>query len=288
MLVVFVCALLTGATGSPDAPVAEAAMQGDADAVRALIESGADVDAALGDGMTALHWSAERGDSEIAALLLNAGAEVESTTRLGAYRPLHLAAKGGHTPVVQALLQAGATPKAGTTTGDVTPLHLAAASGSASSVATLIKGGADVDRGETAWGQTPLMFAAAAGRVEAIRALLDGGAAADIRADVLDMPTRDLEDRGDQTEQRRRAEAEARGEPLEPAAEPRDRAASGAAGGIDINEAQRDRVAQPLSHAQLVGGYGGLTALLLAVREGYSAAAVALLEGGADIDLTGG
>ncbi len=263
-------------------------MQGDADAVRALIESGADVDAALGDGMTALHWSAERGDSEIAALLLNAGAEVESTTRLGAYRPLHLAAKGGHTPVVQALLQAGATPKAGTTTGDVTPLHLAAASGSASSVATLIKGGADVDRGETAWGQTPLMFAAAAGRVEAIRALLDGGAAADIRADVLDMPTRDLEDRGDQTEQRRRAEAEARGEPLEPAAEPRDRAASGAAGGIDINEAQRDRVAQPLSHAQLVGGYGGLTALLLAVREGYSAAAVALLEGGADIDLTGG
>lgn len=288
MLAVFVCALLTGATGSPDAPVAEAAMQGDADAVRALIESGADVDAALGDGMTALHWSAERGDSEIAALLLNAGAEVESTTRLGAYRPLHLAAKGGHTPVVQALLQAGATPKAGTTTGDVTPLHLAAASGSASSVATLIKGGADVDRGETAWGQTPLMFAAAAGRVEAIHALLDGGAAADIRADVLDMPTRDLEDRGDQTEQRRRAEAEARGEPLEPAAEPRDRAASGAAGGIDINEAQRDRVAQPLSHAQLVGGYGGLTALLLAVREGYSAAAVALLEGGADIDLAGG
>jgi ankyrin repeat protein len=288
MLAVFICALLTGATGSPDAPVAEAAMQGDAGAVRALIESGADVDAALGDGMTALHWSAERGDSEIAALLLNAGAEVESTTRLGGYRPLHLAAKRGHTPVVQALLEAGATPKAGTTTGDVTPLHLAAASGSASSVATLIKGGADVDRGETVWGQTPLMFAAAEGRVEAIRALLDGGATADIRAAVLDMPSRDLEDRGDQTEQRRRAEAEARGEPLEPAAEPRARAASGAAGGIDINEAQRDRVAQPLSHAQLVGGYGGLTALLLAVREGYSAAAMALLEGGADIDLTGG
>ena len=290
VLGVSVCALLTWAAAPPDAPVAEAAMRGDAAEVRALIEAGADVNAALGDGMTGLHWSAERGDSDVASLLLSAGAQVESTTRLGAYRPLHLAARGGHTSVVRELLQAGALPNPGTTTGVVTPLHLAAASGSASSVAVLIEYGADVDRGETAWGQTPLMFAAAAGRVQAIRALLDGGADADLRAHVLDMPTRDADDGEDQAERRERMRAPERDEPPTPQANATERsgqapaAGSAPAGGVDVNEAQRDPVPQPLSHAQLMGGYGGLSALLLAVREGYSGAAMALLEGGADID----
>ncbi len=285
-------------------------MRGDAAQVHALIDRGEDVNAALGDGMTALHWSAERGDSDIASLLLSAGAQVESTTRLGAYRPLHLAAKGGHASVVRALLQAGAIASPETTTGNVTPLHLAAASGSASSVAALIEYRAEVDQRETAWGQTPLMFAAAAGRVQAIRALLNGGAPIDSRANVLDMPTRDAEDRADQAEGRQRTRAAEQGEPRTSQAtgtesrRPRttateipDRvpgAGSGGAGAgaapgeIDINEAQRDRVAQPLSHAQLVGGYGGLSALLLAVREGYSSAAMALLDGGADIDYVSG
>jgi ankyrin repeat protein len=284
-------------------------MRGDAAQVRALIDRGEDVNAALGDGMTALHWSAERGDSDIASLLLSAGAQMESITRLGAYRPLHLAAKGGHASVVRALLQAGAIASPETTTGNVTPLHLAAASGSASSVAALIEYRAEVDQRETAWGQTPLMFAAAAGRVRAIGALLDGGAAIDSRANVLDMPTRDAEDRLDQVDGRRQTRAVEQGEPrtsqatgteartprtIATEAPNRVSAGSGGAGAgaapgeIDINEAQRDRVAQPLSHAQLVGGYGGLSALLLAVREGYSSAAMALLDGGADIDHVSG
>ena len=290
MLGVSLCALLTWAATPPGAPVAEAAMRGDVAGVRALIEQGEDVNAALGDGMTALHWSAERGDSEVTSLLLGAGARVELVTRLGAYRPLHLAAERGHAAVVRALLQAGATPDPETTTGSVTPLHLAAASGSASSVAVLMEYGADVDRRETAWGQTPLMFAAAAGRVQTIRALLDGGAAIDSRANVLDVPTRDAEDREEQAERRQRTGAAERYEPPRPQANASGRsrrapaAGSSGAGDIDVNEAQRDRVAQPLSHAQLVGGYGGLSALLLAVREGHAAAAMALLDGGAEID----
>jgi ankyrin repeat protein len=295
VLSVLVCALLTWAATPLEAPVAEAAMRGDATAVRALIESGADVNAALGDGMTALHWSAERGDDDIALLLLSAGATVEPTTRLGAYRPLHLAAKGGHTSVVRALLEAGALPNPGTTTGVVTPLHLAAASGNASSVAVLLEHGADVDRGETSWGQTPLMFAAAAGRVETIRALLDAGAYVDMTAQVLDLPTRDSDDGEELAERRQRLrlpEAEYPYQQLSTASEPqnpgRGPAAESPTPGVEVNEAQRDRVPQPLSHAELVGGYGGLSALLLAVREGYSEAAIALLEGGADIDRVSG
>ncbi len=41
---------------------------------------------------------------------------------------------------------------------------------------------------------------------------------------------------------------------------------------------------QPLSYAELVGGQGGLTALLYAAREGHAEAVSALLDGGADVD----
>ena len=57
-----------------DSRVADAAMHQDAAAVRALLRQGADVNGAQGDGMTALHWAAERGDQELTALLLSAGA----------------------------------------------------------------------------------------------------------------------------------------------------------------------------------------------------------------------
>jgi hypothetical protein len=44
--------------GPADTPVADAAMQGDIDVVRSLLKEGMDVNAAQGDGMTALHWAA--------------------------------------------------------------------------------------------------------------------------------------------------------------------------------------------------------------------------------------
>ncbi|MSO36023.1 MAG: ankyrin repeat domain-containing protein, partial [Acidobacteria bacterium] len=52
------------------APVADAVMNRDAEAVRTLIKNGADVNAAQGDGMTALHWAARNGDVELTRLLL--------------------------------------------------------------------------------------------------------------------------------------------------------------------------------------------------------------------------
>src|SRR5512145_2247405 len=65
--------------------VADAAMRGDTDRVRALLRDGADVNAAQGDGMTALHWTALTGDLEMARMLLYAGANVKASTRLGAH-----------------------------------------------------------------------------------------------------------------------------------------------------------------------------------------------------------
>ena len=83
-----------GAAPSPS-PVADAAMKGDRDAVRALLKQGADVSAAKGDGMTALHFAAERGDAAMTEMLVYAGANVAAVTRIGQYTPLHLASRAG-------------------------------------------------------------------------------------------------------------------------------------------------------------------------------------------------
>ena len=85
---------LAGASPSTS-PVADAAMRADRDGVRALLKQGADVGGAQGDGMTALHWAAERGDVALADMLLYAGANVAAVTRIGQYTPLHLASRAG-------------------------------------------------------------------------------------------------------------------------------------------------------------------------------------------------
>ena len=100
---------LAGAAPSTS-PVADAAMRGDRDGVRALLKQGADVGAAQGDGMTALHWAAERGDAALADMLLYAGANVAAVTRVGQYTPLHLASRAGSVPVVAGAAQGGREP----------------------------------------------------------------------------------------------------------------------------------------------------------------------------------
>ena len=75
--------------------VAEAAMRGDSDTVRALLQKGTDVNVALSDGMTALHYAAARGDAKMAEMLLYAGANANAKTRVNEYTPLHLASEAG-------------------------------------------------------------------------------------------------------------------------------------------------------------------------------------------------
>ncbi len=284
----------------PDAPMADAAMRGDAEAVRALLADGADVNAAHGDGMTGLHWVALNGNAEIARLLIGAGAALEAGTRLGAHTPLHVAARAGHGEVVEILAGAGADAAVLTETG-AAPLHFAAAAGDVRAVAVLLEHGAPVDAREPEWGQTPLMFAAALGRTEAVVALLEAGADATATARVMDLVERDIADRA--SERRRRAEiaalrggTDAQTYPVE----------SGVAGVVDRNaaaaspsrETQARDAAQealeaqrrtgepiPLNYAGLIGQHGGLSAIHLAAREGQTATVMALLDGGVDIDL---
>lgn len=194
-------------------PVADAARRGDSTGLKALLSQGADVNAPQGDGMTALHWAAERGDQAMADMLIFAGSNVSAVTRLGHYTPLHLAARSGSAPVVAALLKAGASVSALTSTGGVTPLHLAASSGNPAVVTQLLDKGADINATETEWHQTPLIFATAADRVEVVRLLLARGADAKLKTKALDMTKFGAESRQAQALQRQMLQnAVARGE----------------------------------------------------------------------------
>ena len=274
----------------PEAPVADAAMRGDVEAVRELLAAGADVNAAQGDGMTALHWAAERGDAELAAMLLYAGASPEPVTRIGHYTPLHLASRVGSAPVVEAILAAGSDPRAVTTTSGVTPLHLAAGAGDPGAVSLLLVAGAEPDVRESAWGQTPLTFAAARNRAEAIAVLLEGGADPALAARVVDLRR---QERLARLASRRRNEVlEAfAGEAGDPPTPAEVQAAVRAARDVYLappedaeqEEATPDDDLRALFRTP-IEKTGGLTPLLHAVRQGHAEAVLALLEGGADID----
>src|ERR1700752_2975280 len=75
-------------------PVADAVERGDKQALAALLKAGADVNAAQGDGATALHWAAYQNDAKTVALLLGAGAKLNAQNDLGV-TPFALAAQQG-------------------------------------------------------------------------------------------------------------------------------------------------------------------------------------------------
>ena len=300
--VLFLLPFLMGAGfASSSDPIVEAAREGDVDAVRHLIESGADVNVAGGDGMTPLHWAAEHGDLEITRLLLEAGADVAAGTRIGTYTPLHLAARGAHTASVRLLVEVGADITAATTNSGATPLHLAAAAdGGEDAVSVLIEAGADVNAKErAAGGQTPLMFAASYGRTESAKRLLAAGADPAVTTRVVNALKQLWDEMRAAGALREKLAGEdspsavqaAIGEQRALLSEPElmstefpldyistavglasgQQGVAGRASGIGIREF-------------LVRRTGGMTALLHAAREGHIGTAMALLDGGADVN----
>ena len=261
LVAVGLLALLTGAAGV--SPVADAAMQRDAAAVKALLKQGGDVNAAQGDGMTALHWAAMNGDADMAAMLLYAGANVRATTRLGGYTPLHLASQAGNNAAIGSLLASGAAVNVATATG-ATPLMLAAASGSVDVVTTLLDRGADIHATDTAHGETALMFAAALDRTAVTRLLVARGADLSATARTLHIAALASAPGEDALEK-----ASQRQPPAAPAADRR----SDVAG-----------VSRPYRYNELIGSQGGLAALHFAARQGGRETVRALVEGRADVN----
>ena len=157
-----------------DVPLIDAVRRGDTDAVRALLNGGADVDATAPDGATALLWAVHTDQPELVGLLLEAGADVEITNRYGV-GPASLAAENGNAAILDRLLQAGVHADHALPGGE-TLLMTAARTGEPETVRTLLAHGADPNHREITRGQTALMWAAANNNAAAIEALAEQGA----------------------------------------------------------------------------------------------------------------
>ena len=278
-----------------------AAERGDAALARLLLYAGANADAGTRIGhYTPLHVAAGRGHSDVADALLGAGADVHAVTTNSGVMPIHLAAASGDTATLDALFAAGADPNARELAWGQTPLTFAAAANRAGAVTRLLAAGADPsvtsesvdvidmekadkaaekrleqflgefkqkEGGDTDWRPTPSQVQAA---IDASREIQRKWP--DVPAPEDDAKLEAAEAAGDLSAEAAGVTYNADGEPVQDYENPEDAS----------DEPRRS------TYGELVHGWGGLTPLLHAVRQGHAESAFALLDGGAAIDQPSG
>ena len=150
-----------------------AARQGHSKIVQMLLENGAAKEKSKLHG--AFVVAAEFGKSEVATLLLAAGADAEAIIAEGAQTALHLAAEGGYVDTVRLLLEARADTNTAAGSGE-TPLHAAVWDSQLEIVRLLLEAKADTNKGRVDCGATALHFAAVQGELEIFTLLLQAKA----------------------------------------------------------------------------------------------------------------
>ena len=239
-------------TWCADLRVVEAAKSDNKALLRSLISQKADLNAAPADGDTPLHWAVENDDLEAVDLLLKGGAHVDAADRDG-MTPLFYAVTNGNASITERLLTGGANPNGAAQAGD-TLLMIAARGKSIDILQALLGKGADVNAADQTAQETPLMWAVHANNVTAVKILLDHQAQVNARTREGEMPPR------------------------------RPPGAGGGSHGVGIV-----RGGWPDSGYQPEGP-GGVSALLLAAREGRLEIAKILLDAKADpnqVDING-
>lgn len=159
-----------GLSSGADARLADAAMRGDKDVVRSLLNDRATINAAQPDGTTALHWAVRKDDAATAEALIKAGADVNAANRYGV-TAMNLAATNGNAAMIEKLLNAGADPNAANPGGE-TALMTAARTGKVDAVKVLLDRGANINAKESVHGQNALMWAVLENHMDMVKFLL--------------------------------------------------------------------------------------------------------------------
>ena len=241
--------LPAAALGAEAPPLVDAAERGDQATVRALLQKGADINAARADGLTALHAAVYADHFEVADALLRAGAKAAAADRYGV-TPLYLAAVNGNAAMITRLLDAGADANS-VDAGGETVLMTAARTGNPSALRALLERGANVDAREPEFQQTALMIAVREDHDEAVGALLAAGASPNVQTRTGPVPAFVLPCKG----------------------------TGCGSEGVGIN---RGGLPDRGRRAEIKGG---MTPLLYAARDGRVAIARRLVDAGADLEL---
>jgi ankyrin repeat protein len=167
-----------------ETPLHLAAQEGDLAMARELLQRGADVDATCKLGRTAMH---DAKSHDIIEVLKENKATIDAHDNED-HTPLHFAAVELRPETIDLLLDAGADANARSKDGS-TPLHFAAAVvGNSKTVSALLNGGARVDEGDN-HGYTALHLAAAESDYQdTVQVLLANHATVNIENDEGDTP----------------------------------------------------------------------------------------------------
>ena len=274
-LIAVLCLSIALAAAPEDAaPVAAAAMRQDPAAVRALLKDGKDVNAAQGDGMTALHWAAMHGDADPGghpALCRRERARDDAAGRLHRAAPGRAGrARGGDRPADRRRRQRRRRhvhrrhrADAGVGIGKCRRGQMAPRADVA-----------DANAAESANGETALMFAAALDRADVVRELLAHGADPARTSKAIDLagiiaPEETLQNAIRDAQNAKSAGGAPRPVAVESTA-PANRGVAGVTRSFAFNE--------------LIGTQGGLTALHFAARQGSARSVEALVEHGANVN----
>ncbi len=264
---VLVLSLMSLAAGRSD--VSDAAMRGDAAAVRTLVAQKADVNATQPDGATALHWAVHHGNRELVDLLVRAGANVKAANRIGV-TPLSMASLAGNAAIIDLLLKGGANVNERGPNGE-TPLMMAARNGNPDAIKVLLDRGADINAKDPLRETAALMWAVEQEHPAAVKILIERGA--DVTA-------------------RSKVDAGRGGRGFAAGANAAGRGGGGARGGGQggaqsaANNPPVAAAAQDDDQNNDTGAGGGLTPLVFAARQGDIESAKLLLAAKADMNQT--
>jgi len=169
-------------------PIHDAIVVGSIDKVKDLVAKGADVNGADAKGRTTLYWAALIGSKDIAEYLISEGAQIDKgASWKDNNTPLHVASEKGHTDVVALLLDKGANVNCVNRVRQ-TPLHLAAWRGNSKTVNYLLSYGADTNvkdkRGHTPLHVEDIDRRAGSDYTKRVELLIAAGADVNARADV--------------------------------------------------------------------------------------------------------
>lgn len=275
-----------------------AAENGDLAIAEMLIYAGINIDAGTRIGhYTPLHIASRAGDTDIVQALLDAGANADARTTNSGVMPIHLAAASGNPTAVTALLESGADVNAREDAWGQTPLIFAASLNRVEVMKVLLDAGADLavtsssidtavmekadktaekriteflaqfkekEGGGPNWQPQPSQVQAA---IEASREIQRKW------PDVPDPVCDDYEpgENKQVSETRNKCASHvtynADGEPV-----------------YDYADEDEDDESKPPTYGQRVAGWGGLTPLLHALRQGHDEAVFLLLDRGADFN----